>query len=72
VFAWKTCFGTRWKKLARDHMSVPQLLSKLYDELLEHRGDIPNFTSFFARSVALRYVALQLCIPCYERTDSFS
>ena len=30
----------------RDGMNVPQLLSKLYDELLEHRGDIPNFTSY--------------------------
>ena len=25
----------------RDGMNVPHLLSKLYDELLEHRGDIP-------------------------------
>ena len=44
---------------ARDHMSVPQLLSKLYDELLEHRGDIPNFTSFL-RVCGLRYMALQV------------
>jgi predicted DNA-binding ribbon-helix-helix protein len=44
---------------ARDQMSVPQLLSKLYDELLEHRGDIPNFTSFL-RVCGLRYMALQV------------
>lgn len=44
---------------ARDGMSVPQLLSKLYDELLEHRGDIPNFSSFL-RVSGLRYLALQV------------
>ena len=44
---------------ARDHMSVPQLLSKLYDELLEHRGDIPNFSSFL-RVCCQRYMALQV------------
>jgi predicted DNA-binding ribbon-helix-helix protein len=44
---------------ARDGMSVPQLLSKLYDELLEHRGDIPNFSSFL-RVCGLRYLALQV------------
>ena len=43
----------------RDAMSVPQLLSKLYDELLEHRGDIPNFSSFL-RVCCLRYRALQV------------
>jgi predicted DNA-binding ribbon-helix-helix protein len=43
----------------RDGMSVPQLLSKLYDELLEHRGDIPNFSSFL-RVCGLRYRALQV------------
>jgi predicted DNA-binding ribbon-helix-helix protein len=40
-------------------MNVPQLLSKLYDELLEHRGDIPNFTSFL-RVCCQRYMALQV------------
>ncbi len=44
---------------ARDGMTVPQLLSKLYDELLEHRGDIPNFSSFL-RVCGLRYLALQV------------
>jgi predicted DNA-binding ribbon-helix-helix protein len=43
----------------RDGMNVPQLLSKLYDELLEHRGDIPNFSSFL-RVCCLRYLALQV------------
>jgi predicted DNA-binding ribbon-helix-helix protein len=44
---------------ARDHMTVPQLLSTLYDELLQHRGDIPNFASFL-RVSCLRYLALQV------------
>ena len=44
---------------ARDGMNVPQLLSTLYDELLEHRGDIPNFTSFL-RVSCQRYMALQV------------
>jgi len=43
----------------RDGMTVPQLLSKLYDELLEYRGDIPNFSSFL-RVCGLRYLALQV------------
>ena len=44
---------------ARDGMNVPQLLSRLYDELLEHRGDIPNFSSFL-RVSCQRYLALQV------------
>ncbi|NVO06126.1 MAG: ribbon-helix-helix domain-containing protein [Rhodoferax sp.] len=44
---------------SRDGMNVPQLLSKLYDELLEHRGDIPNFSSFL-RVCCQRYMALQV------------
>ncbi len=44
---------------ARDSMNVPQLLSRLYDELLEHRGEIPNFSSFL-RVCGLRYLALQV------------
>jgi predicted DNA-binding ribbon-helix-helix protein len=43
----------------RDGMNVPHLLSKLYDELLEHRGDIPNFSSFL-RVCCQRYMALQV------------
>lgn len=43
----------------RDGMNVPHLLSKLYDELLEHRGDIPNFASFL-RVCCQRYMALQV------------
>lgn len=42
-----------------DHLSVPQLRSVLYDELLEHRGDIPNFSSFL-RVSCLRYRSLQV------------
>lgn len=44
---------------SRDGMNVPQLLSKLYDELLEHRGDIPNYASFL-RVSCQRYLALQV------------
>ena len=44
---------------ARDGMNVPHLLCKLYDELLAHRGDIPNFASFL-RVSSLRYLALQV------------
>ena len=52
--------SVRLENLAqRDAMHVPQLLSKLYDELLEHRGDIPNFSSFL-RVCCLRYLALQV------------
>ena len=43
----------------RDGMNVPQLLSKLYDELLAHRGDIPNYSSFL-RVCCQRYLALQV------------
>jgi predicted DNA-binding ribbon-helix-helix protein len=42
----------------RDGMSVTQLLVRLYDELVEARGEIGNFASFL-RVSALRYMALQ-------------
>jgi predicted DNA-binding ribbon-helix-helix protein len=42
----------------RDGMSVTQLIEKLYDELVEARGDVGNFTSFL-RVCALRYMKLQ-------------
>ncbi len=41
----------------RDAMSVVQLIEKLYDELVEARGGVGNFTSFL-RVSALRYEAL--------------
>jgi predicted DNA-binding ribbon-helix-helix protein len=41
----------------RDHMSVVQLIEKLYDELVQARGGVGNFTSFL-RVSALRYEAL--------------
>ena len=44
---------------ARDHMSVPQLCTKLYDELLQARGEVDNFASFLRVSCG-RYLALQL------------
>lgn len=41
----------------RDHMTVTQLIAKLYDELVEARGAVGNFSSFL-RVSALRYMAL--------------
>jgi predicted DNA-binding ribbon-helix-helix protein len=41
----------------RDHMSVVHLIEKLYDELVQARGAVGNFTSFL-RVSALRYEAL--------------
>jgi predicted DNA-binding ribbon-helix-helix protein len=41
----------------RDAMSVVQLIEKLYDELIEARGQAGNFASFL-RVCALRYEAL--------------
>ena len=43
----------------RDGYSVPQLCTKLYDELLAERGAVDNFTSFL-RVCCTRYLALQL------------
>ncbi len=43
----------------RDAMSVPQLCTKLYDELIEARGEVENFASFL-RVCCGRYLALQL------------
>lgn len=49
---------------ARDGLGVVQLIEKLYDELVEARGEVGNFASFL-RVSALRYMALQAhqCIP---------
>lgn len=50
-----------WDVLAeigeRDGMGVVQLIEKLYDELIEARGEAGNFASFL-RVCALRYEAL--------------
>lgn len=43
----------------RDGYSVPQLCTKLYDELVAERGAVDNFTSFL-RVCCTRYLALQL------------
>lgn len=43
----------------RDGMSVPQLCTKLYDELIDARGEVDNFASFL-RVCCGRYLALQL------------
>lgn len=42
----------------RDGLSVPQLVTRLYDELASAGGDVTNFTSFLRVSCA-RYLALQ-------------
>jgi predicted DNA-binding ribbon-helix-helix protein len=56
----KNLFWDTLEEIAtRDGMNVPQLLSTLYDELLAHRGDIPNFSSFL-RVCCQRYLALQV------------
>lgn len=44
---------------ARDGMRVPQLCTKLYDELVQERGEVENFASFL-RVCCGRYLALQL------------
>ncbi len=43
---------------ASDGYTTNQLIAKLYDELLEYRGEIDNFTSFL-RVSCLRYLALR-------------
>lgn len=43
----------------RDGMSVPQLCTRLYDELLHERAKVENFASFL-RVCCGRYLALQL------------
>ncbi len=42
---------------ARDGMGVTQLIERLYDELVQARGEVGNFASFL-RVSALRYMAL--------------
>jgi len=46
----------------RDGMSVPQLCTKLYDELIEECGGVDNFASFL-RVCCGRYLSLQLSGP---------
>jgi predicted DNA-binding ribbon-helix-helix protein len=43
----------------RDGMTVNQLITTLYDEIIAARGDIPNFASFL-RVCCLRYLSLQI------------
>ena len=43
----------------RDGYTVPQLCTKLYDELIAERGLVENFSSFL-RVCCTRYLALQL------------
>jgi predicted DNA-binding ribbon-helix-helix protein len=61
-----------WRTLetigARDDLTVPQLLHRLYNESLDAGHDIGNFTSFL-RVCCLRFIDLQLrgLIPTEER-----
>lgn len=52
-----------WRALetigARDDLTVPQLLHRLYNESLDAGHDVGNFTSFL-RVCCLRYLDLQL------------
>jgi predicted DNA-binding ribbon-helix-helix protein len=52
-----------WSVLAeigrRDDMSLSQLITKLYDEITEARGEVENFASFL-RVCCLRYLSLQI------------
>lgn len=43
----------------RDNLNTNQLITKLYDELIEYRGHIDNFSSFL-RVCCLRYTSLML------------
>ena len=44
---------------SRDGMTTSQLITKLYDELVEYRGEVDNFTSFL-RVCCLRYLSLMV------------
>lgn len=63
-----------WRTLetigARDDLSVPQLLHRLYNESLDAEHDLGNFTSFL-RVCCLRYLDLQMrgLIPIEERVQ---
>lgn len=50
-----------WQVLAeialRDGMSTNQLITKLYDEIVQYRGQVDNFTSFL-RVSCLRYQSM--------------
>ena len=43
----------------RDHLSVAEILARLYEELLEVHGAVDNFASFL-RVCCARYLMLQL------------
>lgn len=42
---------------ARDGMTTNQLIAKLYDEIIEYRGEVPNLASFL-RVSCLRYLSM--------------
>ncbi|OIQ92372.1 hypothetical protein GALL_256710 [mine drainage metagenome] len=56
---------------ARDGMSLPQLIARLYDEVIAYRGDIPNFASFL-RVCCLRFLDPALSAPPAREADPAS
>jgi predicted DNA-binding ribbon-helix-helix protein len=52
-----------WQVLAeigqRDRMTLSQLVTKLYDEIVDARGEVENFASFL-RVCCMRYQSLQV------------
>ena len=53
---------------ARDGMTTNQLIAKLYDELIEHRGEVPNLASFL-RVSCMRYLSLVAGSPRNEPAE---
>jgi predicted DNA-binding ribbon-helix-helix protein len=47
---------------ARDGMTTNQLIAKLYDEIVDYRGEVPNLASFL-RVSCLRYLSLVVHQP---------
>lgn len=47
---------------AAEGMSVPQFVTVLHDEVLERRGEVPNFTSFL-RVTCATYLSLEVLAP---------
>ena len=52
---------------ARDGMTTNLLIAKLYDELMEHRGEVPNLASFL-RVSCMRFLSLQAAGTLPEAT----
>ncbi|RTE67580.1 hypothetical protein EH243_01125 [Amphritea opalescens] len=53
---------------SRDHLNIPQMLTRLYHESIDVGHDLGNFTSFL-RVCCMRYLALQLAGEIPANTD---